>query len=281
MARFGAMTDPKPASPLSKPEPWSLVAPHYAEDVVPLFEGFAEEALRLAEVTQASRVVDVASGPGTLALLAANAGARVSALDFSPEMIQLLRTRASEAGLIGMGIRVGDGMALPFEDASFDAAFSMFGLMFFPDRARGFSELHRVLRPGGRAVVSSWQDFAKVPELAAAFGALASVLPKPEGAPPPQPPMPLSTPEACVAEMRAAGFSEVRVVEHVVTAEYESTSAWLESMARSTAPIVLLKRSLGDAWHGLLEQWRERLIEAVGPGPQRVPMPANLTLGVR
>lgn len=48
-----------------------------------------------------------------------------------------------------------DGQALPFDDNIFDGAFSLAGLIFFPDRAAGFRELRRVLRPGRRAVVSS------------------------------------------------------------------------------------------------------------------------------
>jgi SAM-dependent methyltransferase len=55
-----------------------------------------------------------------------------------------------------------DGQALELEDASFDVAGSLFGLMFFPDHDRGMRELYRVLKPGGQAVVAVWAPPARV-----------------------------------------------------------------------------------------------------------------------
>src|SRR5205814_5243528 len=70
------------------------------------------------------------------------------------------RARVAAAGLdAAIDVRVGDGQKLPFESGAFDAAFSMFGLMFFPDRAAGLREMKRVLKPGGRAFVGSWIPF--------------------------------------------------------------------------------------------------------------------------
>ena len=86
-------------------------------------------------------LLDVAAGPGTLALQAARRGARVTATDFSPAMVETLRARASSEGLSGITTEVADGQNLPFPNASFDVACSMFGLFIFPDRARGFAEL--------------------------------------------------------------------------------------------------------------------------------------------
>jgi len=92
---------PTPPSPLASPEPWDLVADGYVSDNVPLFERFAEEALRFAAVAPGARVLDVAAGPGTLALLAARDGAgSVDAIDFSPEMIARLEARAAAAGRV-------------------------------------------------------------------------------------------------------------------------------------------------------------------------------------
>src|SRR5512138_3140554 len=163
------MTQP---SPLAAPAPWDLVAPAYAEEVVPMFEVFAREALRLAAPPPGGRIVDVACGPGTVSVLAAQDGHRVDALDFSPGMIDKLRARIAALGLTGITPQIGDGQALPYADATADAGFSMFGLMFFPDRAKGFAELRRVLKPGARAVVSSWYPLDAVPVLAAMFGAV-------------------------------------------------------------------------------------------------------------
>src|SRR6185312_3653313 len=153
-------TSVPPPSPLATAEPWDLVSDAYSAEALPYFEKFAREALRIAALPQGARIVDVAAGPGTLSLLAAAAGARVSAIDFSEQMVQRCRGRALEAGVAdALEIRQGDGQHLPFESAAYDGAFSMFGLMFFPDRLAGLREMRRVLRPGCPGVISSWVPF--------------------------------------------------------------------------------------------------------------------------
>ncbi|WP_245664735.1 class I SAM-dependent methyltransferase [Nocardia grenadensis] len=148
-----------PENPLAAVDPWDRIAEDYAVSTISVMRPFAAAAVRLAGLaghTRPARVVDVAAGPGTLSLLAAEHAERVDAVDFSAPMIEQLERAVTAAGADNVVARVGDGQELPFADAEFDAAFSMFGLMFFPDRARGFAELFRVLRPGGVAVVSSW-----------------------------------------------------------------------------------------------------------------------------
>src|SRR5262249_2385826 len=189
-----------------------------------------------------SRVADIACGPGTLAFIAARSGFSVDAIDFSTEMIHRLDRRARSEGVRGVTARVGDGQALPYQDETYAAAFSLFGLMFFPDRARGFAELRRVLRPGARAVVSSWQPMERVPVLAAVFAALMEALPKsPDGAVP----APLGTDEECRAEM-GRSFRDVAVHPMSLSTKYPSALALWESMERSMPPLVLMRRQLGE-----------------------------------
>ncbi len=103
-------------SPLATAEPWDLVSVDYAAEALPYFERFSRAALRLAELPPAGRIVDVAAGPGTISLLAAAAGARMSAIAFSKRMVEQFRPRASAAGLAGaVDVRVGDGQSLPFD----------------------------------------------------------------------------------------------------------------------------------------------------------------------
>ncbi|NVJ07800.1 class I SAM-dependent methyltransferase [Myxococcus sp. AM001] len=264
-------------SPLAQPEAWNLVAPEYVRELMPAFETFSREALLRTGVARGTRVVDVAAGPGTLALLAARDGAHVTAVDFSPEMISALRARAAEAKL-DIDILEGDGMALPFEASAFDAAFSMFGLMFFPDRARGFQELHRVLKPGGRAVVSSWTPFERSKELRAVYTRLWEQL----GAKPSQPgAIPLSDPDTCQREMSGAGFTHVTVHEVEGHIDYPSTAAMVDATTRSSAPVVLARRALGAQWDSLLWSMHEHAQAELGPGPQRVTLTAYVTTGAR
>jgi ubiquinone/menaquinone biosynthesis C-methylase UbiE len=275
------MADAAPPSPLSTPAPWDLVADGYVGENVAHFERYAADALELAGFAAAehARVVDVAAGPGTLALLAARRAARVDAIDFAPAMIAHLQRRAAAEGLTNVTARVGDGQALPYADASADFAFSMFGLMFFPDRARGFAELRRVLVPGGRAVVSSWKPMDDAPLVAALFAAIAAESPSP-GMPQPAQKGPLTDPEDFRAELRAAGFRDVEVVGRVHAIEWPDVEDCWHSVSRGFAPLVLMKARLGETvFAPIADRIRARLVEAIGPGPGRSEMPAWLGVG--
>lgn len=263
-------------SPLATPLAWNLVSTGYAEESFGQFEKYSADALALAGVSAADRVLDVAAGPGSLVVQAARRVAEVQAIDFSVDMLQQLHARVTQAGLTNVTAREGDGQALPYEDARFDAAFSMFGLIFFPDRARGFRELLRVLKPGGRAVVSSWQPMGRVPMLVSVFEALAAELPNlPFG----DGKGPLSDPAEFEREMTAAGFREVRIEERVHAIETENIDAFWASMRRSLAPLVLLEHRMGAAAFAPVVEGIERRLRARHTGAIRVEMPAWLALG--
>jgi ubiquinone/menaquinone biosynthesis C-methylase UbiE len=263
-------------SPLAVPMPWDLVSSAYSEEVVPIFEEFAREALRIVAPPPGARVVDVACGPGTLSVLAARSSCIVDALDFSPQMIEQLRPRI---GTLPITARIGDGQDLPFGDASFDAGFSMFGLMFFPDRAKGFAELRRVVRPGGKVLVSSWPSMDGFPVFAAMMGAIRETMYKAFGSPPaPERPGALSTVEECVAEM-SASFADVEVRDFIVTQHAPSADALWDSMQRTMAPVVLMKKNLGDKFGAVDDAARAAIRKVIGDGEASVELTAHLTVG--
>jgi demethylmenaquinone methyltransferase/2-methoxy-6-polyprenyl-1,4-benzoquinol methylase len=105
-------------------------------------------AVDLAHVGPGSRVLDVASGTGDLAIEAASRGAEVVGSDFSEGMLALARKKAP-----GITFKQADALALPYEDDSFDAATVGFGARNFSDLQQGLNEMARVVRPGGRVVV--------------------------------------------------------------------------------------------------------------------------------
>jgi demethylmenaquinone methyltransferase/2-methoxy-6-polyprenyl-1,4-benzoquinol methylase len=94
------------------------------------------------------RVLDVCTGSGDIAILLARAGASVTAIDASPEM---LRVAQRKAGPLASRIRFleGDALSLPFGDGAFDGAVISFGLRNLESLERGLSEMRRVVRPGG------------------------------------------------------------------------------------------------------------------------------------
>ena len=283
------MTTPIAPGPLAGPRLWDLAAPGYEREVAPALALFCEEALRLARVGPGTRVADVACGPGSLSFAAADRGGRVSALDVSPEMIALLRARAArEEGAAASGARegagsvlaqVGDGMALPWPDGAFDAALSMFGLIFFPDRASGLAELRRVLRPGGRAVISSWVPADRVPVLAEIWAVLDAELPA----------GPYSRARPALgdaAELRVAlecaGFGEVDVHEVRREVEVPSATEYWRSLERSTPPMLATREALpAERWAELSARIARRIEDRFGPGPQRLALVALLGAGTR
>jgi len=266
-----------PPSPLATPTPWANVADGYVTDLVPLFERYARDALRLAELPLNARVVDVAAGPGTLSLLAARAAEHVDALDFSPAMLEHLERRAAAEGITNVTAHAGDGQALPFEDGAFDAAFSMFGLIFFPDRARGFRELHRVLATGGRAVVSSWAPMDRVPLMVAMFTAMNEELP---GMLNGTPKLPLSDPDEFRAEMEAAGFQDVVVHDVAHQGSAESIDSYWRSNVRSSAPIALIRSHMEPSAFAAFSQGvSSRLTAQFGEGPVAWEFVAHLGVG--
>ena len=101
-----------------------------------------------AAVRPGDRVLDACCGTGDLALAAKAAGGTVTGLDFSPRMLERARGKSGEIEWVQ-----GDVLALPFEEASFDAATVGFGVRNVDDLELGLAELRRVLRPGGRLAI--------------------------------------------------------------------------------------------------------------------------------
>jgi len=108
------------------------------------------ETVRLAEVKPADCVLDIACGTGDLAEAFVHAGARrIVGLDFASQM--LLRALDRVPGRAGW--TQGDALCLPFADETFDITCCAFGVRNFQDLEKGLAEMHRVLKPGGRAVI--------------------------------------------------------------------------------------------------------------------------------
>ncbi len=131
----------------------------------PVGESLAEAA----DIRAGEDVIDIAAGNGNATLAAARRFARVVSTDYVPALLDKGRARAEAEGL-AVTFRVADAEALPFADASFDAALSTFGVMFAPDHRRAASEMLRVLRPGGRIGMANWTPDGFVGQLFKTIG---------------------------------------------------------------------------------------------------------------
>ncbi len=243
--------------PLAKADPWNLVAEGYSQTSRLFLEQFSRSGLGRLDLGPSSTVVDVACGPGTTALLLAPEVAHISCIDFSAAMLAELRRNATDADAANLEIVEADGQALPFQAASFNAGISMFGLMFFPDRERGFAELHRVLKLGGQLLVSSWAPADRSPLIQVVTKVL-----QPEGAPPepPRPPSGLEDPSIFEAELRLAGFADIRVEAVTHGLPVDDVETFWHGMVRGTAPIAAWKHHTGaEEWAAIERQALDRL----------------------
>jgi len=99
--------------------------------------------------------VDLACGTGNVALELARRGARVTGFDGAPRLLEVAADRFSAEGLAGEWVQ-GDLTDLPFEDDSFEIITSVFGAIFTSSPRDTASEIGRVLRPQGRAAITTW-----------------------------------------------------------------------------------------------------------------------------
>src|SRR4028119_862120 len=120
----------------------------YLEQVgLPLFGA----VLDAARVTRGTCLLDAGCGAGLLALLASLRGARVTALDASAALLDIVRARVPEADA-----READLEALPFADDNFDVVTAVNSVFYAADMGAAMSELARVVRPGGRVGGTAW-----------------------------------------------------------------------------------------------------------------------------
>jgi len=115
----------------------------------------AARLVQYAGVIPGQHVLDVACGTGVVAVTAARAGARVSGLDLTPQLLEQARENARLAN-VEIEFREGDAEQLPFGDSAFDVVLSQFGHMFAPRPEVAIGEMLRVLKPGGTIAFSTW-----------------------------------------------------------------------------------------------------------------------------
>lgn len=192
---------------------WDEIALGYDEFVTPTHTELVEKAFQLLDLQPGMRLLDVASGSGSLSLPAARRGAQVLAVDLSPGMVNRLEQRARAEGLTNVRAAVMDAHALELEDDSFDIAASQFGVMLVPDLPRALREMRRVTRPSGQVLLTSFGPATQVEFIRFFTGAMQAVIPGFSGLPMDPPPLPfqVANPEKLRREMEKAGLTDVRV----------------------------------------------------------------------
>lgn len=173
---------------------------------------FGEAVLDRLGLRPGERVIDIGCGVGatTLAIAALVAPARAVGVDISVTMLESALARASATGRINVEFRHHDVQDEPLEAASFDVAFSRFGVMFFPEPDRAFANVRQSLVSGGRFGFVCFQRSSDNPMIlqpVMAAAAHVDVLPSPG---PTEPgPFSLADPDRVRSLLHGAGFADV------------------------------------------------------------------------
>jgi len=186
-----------------------------------------ESLCEAVDLEAGSRVLDVACGNGNAALAAAHRFARVTGVDYVPELLHRAADRA-RAERLDVELVEGDAERLPFDDDTFDVALSTFGIMFAPDQLRAAREAVRVVRPGGKIALASWTPEGFIGEL---LKVVARHVPPPAG---------VASPVAWGSEDRIRElFPRMRAIrtakEHFVF-RYESSTHFVDFFRRFYGP---------------------------------------------
>ena len=181
--------------------------------------GPATEAMfDMAAIGPGSRVLDVAAGAGQQSLVAARRvgpTGHVLATDISSNILEYADENARIEGLTNFATMVADGEDLEVEPASFDAAISRVGMIYFPDQQRALANIMRALRPGGRFATIVYST----PDRNGFFSKPVSIIRERAKLPPPAPgqpgPFSLGSPGVLARVLEQAGFRDVeeRVID--------------------------------------------------------------------
>ena len=243
----------------------------YEKKFVPaLFGQFAEPLLAEAGISPGDSIIDVATGTGNVARAAVEKKAAVVGVDINQGMCTVARRLAPEAGFV-----IAPAEDLPFNDASFDAAICQFGLMFFENKMKALAEMARVTKSGGSVAVAVFDEWTRSPGYCDLIPLIQQVIGR-EAAEALKAPFCLGDTNSLSALFREAGFSDVRIAEHIGTVRQPSLDHWLDTeIGGWTLAEMVDDQQLSE----VKKQAKEKLAKYIRKdGQVRFPAPAHLVL---
>ena len=255
----------------------------YDEYYVPrLFEPWARVLIAEADLRRGAAVLDVATGPGTVARLAAievGPGGKVVATDIARPMLDVARAKPSHSD--GAPIEYVESSAAPLavSSAAFDRVLCQQGLQFFPDRLGALREMWRALKPGGLVALAVWTEIERSPFFAAIHVALRATVPA-ELADLMNAPFSWPRGVELKAAAEEAGFRDVRLINRTLPLVFEGglDQAVGSFSATPVSPgVAALPQGRQDAFIARLR--RELLPLASGESTVRSDMNCNIIVG--
>ena len=198
----------------------------YDEYLVPaVFQPYADDLAARVVRHQPRVVLELAAGTGVLtrAMMARLPEAQITATDLNVAMVDIGAVRVPAATW-----RQVDAMELPFGDASVDLVACQFGVMFFPDRPAAYTEIARVLRPGGHFLFNCWAPLATHDVEVSVMAALAASFPNDPPSFLARVPHGYHDPDRVAADLTTAGFGGL----HIETVELHCTGRSAADLAR-------------------------------------------------
>ncbi|MGA2208866.1 MAG: methyltransferase domain-containing protein [Acidimicrobiales bacterium] len=210
----------------------------YEDSLVgPVFTPWGEYLLDALRLTPGERLLDVATGPGTVARLASarlGPGGHVLATDLSAAMLAIAEAKATVANGSPIEYRLSPAVPLAAPAGSFDVVCCQHGLQFFPDRHGALAEMRRALRPGGRMGLAVWSGVETCPPFNAIRDAIGEVMGSDAAERYAGGPWGLHAPRALADMVTAAGFGEASVEEVTRPVRFDGGAAQLDrSLAAS------------------------------------------------
>jgi SAM-dependent methyltransferase len=230
----------------------------YDEILVPrMFVPWVDALLNEVGVAPGEAVLDVATGPGTVARPAAmrvGPSGRVTACDLSPAMLAVATAKPPLEGAAPITYLRCAAERLEVSDEAFDVVLCQQGLQFFPDRTQALTEMRRALKPGGRAGVSVWCDIEECPAFEALATGLGDVLGRETDLAYRNGPWGLTDPDELARLFAEAGFAEVRVTRRTVPIVFDGGPPQMVA--------ALAVASVGPQVEALDEKGRKDLVAA-------------------
>jgi ubiquinone/menaquinone biosynthesis C-methylase UbiE len=244
-----------------------------------IFEPSAVEFLSHLVALPAQAILETSCGTGRLTRHLRQdfpPDTQITATDISADMLALAQGQLGNSNIY---FKVADAQELPFADEYFNLVVNQYGLMFFPDKQRGFDETFRVLKPGGYFVFATWDRTDAIPLFKLVIDDMVIPFFKGEDTSRFYMPFSLHDPQQLLGFLKQTGFKHNKVMHVVFTGHTDSPMNIVNGL--------FLKHPLGRevkekdpaAYNHIAAEMEHRIIERFGPGPFEFELKALIGIG--